>query len=534
VIGSVEPVEDDGQACGRPLRPLAGPEGGGGFASWRRRARHADGALVAAVLGGIGLRAWGLGAQSLWYDEWLTAEATTGGLRELVRHVADREGIPPLYFGVMWVWVRVVGDGAVALRVVSLVAGVATVPVAYAVARALRQPRRVARLAAALVAVNPMLIWYSQEARPYSLLALAGASSLLAAVRAADRGHRRDVAVWAVVAALAVAVHYFAGFLVAAEAIGLLLVRRRRWRTWLVALVPTALTLALLAPIALRQYSHEANREWITGFPLADRLADAGRSSLVGPSPPDGRLWLVAFVAVAVAVPLGLARADPGGRRAVAIAAGVGAAAVALALVAAAVGVDAVLGRYQLAALVPLVVAVAAAAGARQSEPVGLLSALVVCATSLVAVVAVIRDPDLQRPDWRAVAEAHAARDTDDDGGRALVVNVYGNLAGPLTAYLQRARVLGPGDAATVTEVDVVVAQPADAPCNFLVGRACSLVFLGAPPPEPLASRLTLDERIELDQFRLDRYRMAAPEALTTADLVAPADRGHALVLVTP
>ena len=63
-----------------------------------------------------------------------------------------------------------------ALRAFSAIAGVAFVPIAYAAARELVS-RRAGVLAAAFVAVNPLMLWYSQEARAYMLVAaLSGAS----------------------------------------------------------------------------------------------------------------------------------------------------------------------------------------------------------------------------------------------------------------------------------------------------------------------------------------------------------------------
>jgi hypothetical protein len=85
----------------------------------------------------------------------------------------------------------------------------------------------------------------------------------------------------------------------------------------------------------------------------------------------------------------------------------------------------------------------------------------------------------------------------------------------------------------TVDQIDVLVAKPTDQPCNMLVGLACSLIFLGAPPPAPLADRLHLDERIDLDQFVIDRYTADEPVTVTPADLVDPSTLPDSLVLVT-
>src|SRR6266545_3618604 len=98
-------------------------------------------ALTTLVVAGLLLRLWHLGSQGLWYDEWLTADSTRGGLRDLVHHIAHVEGIGPTYFVAMWGWARVFGDSEVSLRFVSVLFGVATIPAAYLAARALGQRR---------------------------------------------------------------------------------------------------------------------------------------------------------------------------------------------------------------------------------------------------------------------------------------------------------------------------------------------------------------------------------------------------------
>ena len=85
--------------------------------------------------------------------------------------VGFSESAPPLYYALAWVWTQVTGTGEFGLRSLSALAGVATVPVAYLLGAELRG-RRAGLMAAALVAVNPMLLWYSQEARAYALLVL--------------------------------------------------------------------------------------------------------------------------------------------------------------------------------------------------------------------------------------------------------------------------------------------------------------------------------------------------------------------------
>ena len=95
------------------------------------------------------------------------------------------------------------------------------VPVAFLLGAELNG-RRTGIAAAALVAVNPMLVWYSQEARCYSLLVLLTSIALLFFLRALRSDSGRDLAWWALASALALATHYFALFPVGAEAAWLL------------------------------------------------------------------------------------------------------------------------------------------------------------------------------------------------------------------------------------------------------------------------------------------------------------------------
>src|SRR5205085_11864112 len=113
------------------------------------------------------VRFWSLG-QSLWYDEFVSTQVINRG-SELLGNVARLEGNPPLYFIGLWGWAKLFGGGDTALHALSALLGTATVTAVYAASREITASRRVARIAAALTAVNPMLVWFSQEARAYAL-----------------------------------------------------------------------------------------------------------------------------------------------------------------------------------------------------------------------------------------------------------------------------------------------------------------------------------------------------------------------------
>ena len=137
---------------------------------------------------------------------------STRSLGATLRAVVHTENTPPLWYVLEWAISRVLGTGAVALRLLSALAGVATVPVAWAIGRELAG-RRAALACAALVAVNPLFVWYSQEARAYALFVLIAALAMLCFLRAEREPTPARMAAFAVSGSLALLTHYFAVFL---------------------------------------------------------------------------------------------------------------------------------------------------------------------------------------------------------------------------------------------------------------------------------------------------------------------------------
>ena len=211
-----------------------------------------------------------LADQSLWQDEALTAYEAQLPFGAMINTVVHVETTPPLYFVVIWAWAHVFGNGEVALRSVSMLAGVALVPISYLAARDLVS-RRAGVVAAALVTFNPFLIWYSQEARAYLLLAALCGASFLFFIRARRNPSARNLAWWAAWSSLALMTHFFAGFLVAPEALWLLWGARVAAAGAAVGVV--ALVQVAMVPFALIDTGHGVG--WIAHAPRKVRLSQA-------------------------------------------------------------------------------------------------------------------------------------------------------------------------------------------------------------------------------------------------------------------
>jgi mannosyltransferase len=366
--------------------------------------------IVLAVITALGgaLRFTTLGIQSFWFDEGVTVWLVHMNIGEMLETIPKTELTPPLYYVLAWGWVRLFGTDELGLRSLSALAGTATVPIVYAAAAVLVS-HRVAAVAAALVAVNPFLIWYSQEARSYELLLALGALSFLTFIVALRKPTHRKLAGWAVVSALALATHYFAVFLVAVEGAWLIVATRPRRSAAVAAAGVAAAGIALL-PLALHQRSSVAN-PYFRGSDFGPRLRSVPKFFLVGESAPSSKvLAVMAGLLVLIAVWLVLRRADATERRGARIAAAVGTLAVAVPVGLAMVGLDYILPRNVIIALPPLVVAVAIGFGARRAQVRGIAAAIALCALSSGIVVAVATDRSFQREDWRDAASALGTR----------------------------------------------------------------------------------------------------------------------------
>jgi mannosyltransferase len=358
----------------------------------------------------VAVRFASLGVQSYHHDEVITvARVLPGSFVHMLREVRDSESNPPLYYVLAWFWAKAFGSGEVGIRSLSALFGVATVPVAFLAAReALNE--RAGLIAAAIVAVNPMLIWYSQEARSYALLVLLGSLSLLFFLRALHRQRGVDLALWVLASAGALCSHYFAVFPVAVEGAWLLVALRHRWRAVLPALAGVALVGLALLPLLLAQVNPK-HIGWIDSTPLLGRFFQTGVSFLAGETghviaePPRERYALIPALAAGIALALLLLRGSRAERRAALPPLAVGLGVLLLAAVAAFAGKDYVVERNMLPALVPLIVVVAIGCAGERTRSVGAVCAVLLCAYWLGFAVYVARTPNLQRPDFRGLAE---------------------------------------------------------------------------------------------------------------------------------
>jgi mannosyltransferase len=178
--------------------------------------------LTLITLAGAWLRLSHLGDESLWLDEGATVALARASWQRFAWIWWHGEAsLQTIYFLLMRGWIHF-GSSEAWIRSLSAIFGIASIPLMYVVARKFTGVTW-SLAAAALLAFNPTQVFYSQEARGYSLAILLVLLSTYFFVQAVEDGRLRDWVLWTVISAAAFYSHDFAALVLVAQAASLLL-----------------------------------------------------------------------------------------------------------------------------------------------------------------------------------------------------------------------------------------------------------------------------------------------------------------------
>ena len=206
------------------------------------------------------LRLLRLGADSLWYDETVSAYLSSQSLAAMWAHTAG-DIHPPLYYALLHFWAQVAGRSEFAYAFLSLALGLTLLPLIAQLGRRL-YGAKTGILAAFLYAINPFSVWYAQEVRMYTLGTLLLGCLLWLSWRFLQDSswRRRDLILYALVAAAALWSLYYTAFALIALNLFVLIWLGRHAKTrllpWLLAQAGALLLYLPWLPIALRQALH--------------------------------------------------------------------------------------------------------------------------------------------------------------------------------------------------------------------------------------------------------------------------------------
>lgn len=170
------------------------------------------GVAICIMVLALGLRAAGLTARALVYDETFSVLIASQPLPRLLALVSANDPHPPLYYLLLHAWLAAFGSGELSVRSLSMLMGTGSVLVTFLLVRTLAGALPAA-LAAGMLALLPAHVAASQEARMYVLLVLTSTASWWTLAAALDRETVRWWGGYVLAVAATLYSHYF-GFLV--------------------------------------------------------------------------------------------------------------------------------------------------------------------------------------------------------------------------------------------------------------------------------------------------------------------------------
>lgn len=230
--------------------------------------RTEAGVLLALTVLALALRVTSL-SRSLYTDEAYSLALAQRGFGHMLGLFFDYEPNGTPYSILLWPLIRVFGTGPALLRLPAVLGGTASVPALWWAARRFTTATA-ALLAAGLLAINPMAVWYGQEARSYAFVLLAVCLAFGALPHALDRARGRRA--WAGYVAAMVALAYCELFAVPLVLPAQALIARRRGRAglrrWAWSLLAV---LACCAPLLAGAAIARSHRNALYWAPRTDR-----------------------------------------------------------------------------------------------------------------------------------------------------------------------------------------------------------------------------------------------------------------------
>lgn len=205
---------------------------------------------IILIIGTI-LRAVSLN-QSLWLDEAINVLAAKNvSFLGIVTQYAVADFHPPGWFVILWIWTKLFGYSEIAVRIPSFIFGVLTIYITYLLGQKLVS-KNLGLLAALLLTINPLHIYYSQEARMYALATLAVTVNIFLLTKMVKE-EKLNLIFLSFSNFAVLMSDYLAYFIFPAQFIFLLLSRREVFKRWTTALIGSMIMGIWWLPIFLSQ-----------------------------------------------------------------------------------------------------------------------------------------------------------------------------------------------------------------------------------------------------------------------------------------
>mgnify|MGYP003976764195 FL=1 len=180
-----------------------------------------------------------LAGQSLWLDEAASVVIASQPLKVLIPSLAG-DFHPPLYYLLLKPWLSLAGQSEFLLRLPGILIGTLTVPALFLLVKTVFVPKKklkfeIAHLAALLLALNPLHIYYSQELRMYSLSALLATLSWYFLAKWLKKDKIKDLLFFTVITVISFYSFYLSVFILISQWLFLIFFHKKKLKPFFVS-----------------------------------------------------------------------------------------------------------------------------------------------------------------------------------------------------------------------------------------------------------------------------------------------------------
>jgi len=227
--------------------------------------------FTAVMLLALSARLISLTKSSIWHDEGFSIMLALRSPLDVWAGSA-RDVHPPLYYELLHTWTSIFGKSVLAIRSMSLVAGVLIVALGYQIIYMISKKRNVALLTGLLLALNPFLIRYSQETRMYGVLGVFLLIAMIGIIKIVNnKADWLGYVMYVAGVSLGLNTHYFTALVVMAFWLYVLIIYFGKekikliadWRWWLSNIVAVLIFLPWL-PNMIAQLTRAQGLGWLS------------------------------------------------------------------------------------------------------------------------------------------------------------------------------------------------------------------------------------------------------------------------------
>jgi len=220
--------------------------------------------IIIAILFLAGIvRIINISKESYWVDEILTVRQGQATLSTLSLYLKGEMHMP-LYIYLSWAWIHAFGTLEFATRIFSAIFGVLCVYIIYLIGKKMFN-ERIGVYAALLLTLSPIAIYYSQEARLYSMFMFIVLLSFYMFIKYLEKGERKYLIWYIIINILMLYTDIFAFVVLGIHALYILIRNRNRLKEIFVALTISVLSLIPMIMTIILQYSNfdKSDKSWL-------------------------------------------------------------------------------------------------------------------------------------------------------------------------------------------------------------------------------------------------------------------------------